>query len=803
MNNNLIIQKIKIENFRSYKFFVQEFGDKPVVLITGPNGYGKTTLIDAIEWGLTGDIRRISNSYKKRNTTQSEKERSENLKGQIKNRESTSDEMIRVEIFFKCNDIEFSVWREQVVDNLLEKSNLNFSEDVSEGLIKVIEGLSNENFYPYFVCDNNKAYDFLRTPRKDVLELFRDFLQNNDYIDDIIKEIQAIETIAKNKQDDIQAELNKTDELIAKHSQEIGELKNEIITIDYPNMIFYEGEDINPEKLTDKLISNQIDNILAVGCNESIRLINGLLERRTISKKKESIEKLIKDFEENIEDILVSIKRKYYDSTVINKFVDERKSIDDKISEVFKLNDYNDVLKFVNDNQKEFVELVDLDPNMTKLSDIEMEKIRLEKNIQVMQEGNNVIAALSDLVKYRDAFLQYKQEGNELCPLCGSKETFSSFANQEDIALTAESYIKQANYNILQMKESHKQILLDYKQILNKVKEILSSFYKIKGAQIDLINFEATTSNKRYSSYFTEYSKLELPLDEHIKDHLTSENLKCENAIANILSFYDQKEDLIKLIKYCGVKDINENNLSEILSDLMIKQNDSLKYLQFDYASFQQKLKYLKRLLENQKYLDATDKIRKYSSEKEKIEGKLKLVNKEKEELHSILTEINRVRKEFEIKELEYVGPFIYKVFVKIIKHSNINGITVKRDNSQNGGMVLVDDKGLNLMNTLSQGQLGVLMLSYFFANAMRNNNRSSFKTFFIDDITASLDDLNILAFLDMIKYILCENKKIMNQLFFSTCNTDVEKLFVHKLNSMNIEYINLKFDSYAKVYEE
>jgi len=108
------------------------------------------------------------------------------------------------------------------------------------------------------------------------------------------------------------------------------------------------------------------------------------------------------------------------------------------------------------------------------------------------------------------------------------------------------------------------------------------------------------------------------------------------------------------------------------------------------------------------------------------------------------------VRKEFEIKELEYVGPFIYKVFVKIIKHSNINGITVKRDNSQNGGMVLVDDKGLNLMNTLSQGQLGVLMLSYFFANAIRNNDRSSLKTFFIDDITASLDDLNILAFLDL-----------------------------------------------------
>ncbi|MEA5057712.1 MAG: hypothetical protein VB047_09180 [Anaerotignum propionicum] len=175
------------------------------------------------------------------------------------------------------------------------------------------------------------------------------------------------------------------------------------------------------------------------------------------------------------------------------------------------------------------------------------------------------------------------------------------------------------------MKDSHKQMLLDYKQMLNEVKEILRGFYKIKGAQIDLINSEATTSNKQYSSYFIEYRKLGLPLDERIKDHLTSENLICENTIARILSFDDQKESLIKLLMYYGVTDINENNLSEILSNLMIKQNDSLKCLGFDYASFQQKLKYLKRLLENQKYLNTTlnttNKIKKYSSEKEIIEG--------------------------------------------------------------------------------------------------------------------------------------------------------------------------------------
>lgn len=800
MSNNLIIQKIKIENFRSYKYFEQEFGMKPVVLITGPNGYGKTTLIDAIEWGLTGDIKRISNSYKKRNTTQSEKDRVENLKGQIKNRESTSDEKVRVEIFFECNDIEFSVWREQVADNLLEVTSLNYSEGLSEEYKKVIGDLGNENFYPYFVCDNNKAYDFLRTPRKDVLELFRDFLQNNDYVDDIITEIQAIETIAKNKQTDIQDKLTKVDELIGKYYKEISELKNEIITAAYPEMIFYEGENIKPVNLTDNQITDQIEKLLAVGCNESIRLINELLERTNVSKKKESIEKLIEEFDENRDSVLSVIKRKFYDSSILSKFVEERKNIENRISETLKLTDYTSIQKFVNEKQEELSEYANLSHDIIKLSDKETEKNNSDKNIQIMQDGNNIIAALSDLVKYREAFIQYRQEGNEFCPLCGSKEAFISFANKDDISITAEMYVKQTNDRILHLKELHKQILVDYDQILNKTKENINDIYKEKRAQIELISAEANNLNMKYSVFFAEYSKLGLQIDEQIKEHLITEKFFCDNIIKERLSFDEIKEYLTKLMMYYGISDIRENNLSDILSNLMIKQSDSLKYLGFDYASFQQKLNYLKRLLENQKYLNMTNEIKKLSTEKEKIASNLNLANGEKEELHRIQTEINKVRKEFEIKELEHVGPYIYKVFMKIIKHSNINGITVKRDNSQNGGMVLVDDNGLNLMNTLSQGQLGVLMLAYFFANAMRNKDRSCFKTFFIDDITASLDDLNILAFLDMIKYIICDNKKIMNQIFFSTCNSDVEKLFIHKLSSMNIDYINLKFDSYAKV---
>lgn len=799
MDDRLILKRVKIENFRAYKIFEEDLLNKPVVLITGPNGYGKTTLIDAIEWGLTGDIKRISNSYEKRNTTRPEKERQENFKGQLKNKEAASDAKVRVEIIFQIDNAEFSIWREQITDYLGESTELNYSEGVSDEIRTAIKNLNNQKFYPYYVCDNNKAYDFLRTPRKDVLDLFRDFLQNNDYVDYLIDEIESLESISKDKQDELQGEYNKTVEVISKLSLEIEDIKNEAVIGDYPDMVFYDGENIRPIELTEDVLTMQLNNILAVGCKESIKIIDGILQKRAAIEKKDLIEKLIKEFDDNRQEVLLSIKEKFYDISTLNQLLNLRKNIEFKILESSKLIDSIGIQKFIQENNEEFAGEVEIKSEISKLIEHENQKNDDEKTIKIMQDGNEVIAALSDLVKYREAFIQYRQDGNELCPLCGSGEKFSNFDNKDVISIEAEKYIEQLNDRIIKIKERHKQVVVVCNQLIKQIKELIAAVYAGKIKELEKKHAEANRINLKYVAFFQDSNKLKVEISENIKENFSTERLMCVDAIEKSIRFDEKKELLSKLLMYYGFSDFSESNILEIRSSLVLKQVNSLKYVGFNLEYFQAKLNYLKRLIDNKKYLNKANDIKHYTNRKEKVGKKLEFVKNEKNELHTILTEINRKKKEFEIKELEYVGPYIYKVFIKIIKHSNINGITVKRDNSQNGGMVLVDDNGLNLMNTLSQGQLGVLMLAYFFANIIRYNNRSIFKTYFIDDITASLDDLNILAFLDMMKYIICDNPNIMNQIFFSTCNSDVEKLFIHKLKSMDIDFINLKFESYAK----
>ncbi|WP_292634833.1 AAA family ATPase [Novosphingobium sp.] len=68
--NPLYLSQLKIHDFRTFGKFEIDLPAQPgLTLVTGTNGLGKSSLFDAIEWGLTGEIRRfdsfLSSSKKK------------------------------------------------------------------------------------------------------------------------------------------------------------------------------------------------------------------------------------------------------------------------------------------------------------------------------------------------------------------------------------------------------------------------------------------------------------------------------------------------------------------------------------------------------------------------------------------------------------------------------------------------------------------------------------------------------------------------------------------------------------------
>ena len=61
--SNYKIGRLLVKNFKSYtEEFSFNFKNKDLIILDGPNGFGKTTIFDAIEIALTGTVSRFKDS---------------------------------------------------------------------------------------------------------------------------------------------------------------------------------------------------------------------------------------------------------------------------------------------------------------------------------------------------------------------------------------------------------------------------------------------------------------------------------------------------------------------------------------------------------------------------------------------------------------------------------------------------------------------------------------------------------------------------------------------------------------------
>ncbi|MBV7310188.1 recombinase RecF [Acinetobacter sp. CWB-G5] len=62
---NWQISKIEVSSFKAFKNIFLDFENSSLVILDGPNGFGKTSIFDAIELLLTGQIKRINDLFSK------------------------------------------------------------------------------------------------------------------------------------------------------------------------------------------------------------------------------------------------------------------------------------------------------------------------------------------------------------------------------------------------------------------------------------------------------------------------------------------------------------------------------------------------------------------------------------------------------------------------------------------------------------------------------------------------------------------------------------------------------------------
>ena len=208
----------------------------------------------------------------------------------------------------------------------------------------------------------------------------------------------------------------------------------------------------------------------------------------------------------------------------------------------------------------------------------------------------------------------------------------------------------------------------------------------------------------------------------------------------------------------------------------------------FSYDVFISKLNSIESVLSNQTLSDLKQKLEEADKKNTRIDVEIEELQKLKDTAYQRAKNIRNIVEELSKDEYKKVGPALAKFYNKLARFNAGDGINIVQKNE---GISLVDDKGKNIVNVLSNGQISVFMLAHFFAGISARNEREKLKVYFIDDLTACMDDVNMLAFMDLLKYQM-SSKATMEQLFFITCDDRISKLLKYKLNGRGIELCEL-----------
>lgn len=788
----MIITKIQMANFRVFQEKTINFHNKEAILLSAANGVGKTTTIDAIEWCLTGDIRRLRVPYDQRSTNNVE--RKINTEGILKHRDVDAKGKVKVVLWMQEEEREIIVCREQTKDKLDSKQSkatvkVNGTPINAETFIHKYVG---DSFYNYHFCDIQKSFDIQSRSRRDLKDFFKDFITNYDKQKQVVNSLELfVEDIERYKLD--KERLMVSEQNLENDRKELHEKSKNMQQIAYPNVRFFSDEilevkELNKEELIDQ--KRRIENCAYQKVRDE--LIE-LVENETKKTQYLTLTKIAAYWETERTNIQYAEKVGLLTSSEVIDMAEE------KVSKLQRISLTTDTIFR---EEEILVELGNKDLSQdvftvykSKINEKKEIIKQLSDEIYLLSKNNEIFRVLSALVSHKQEIIKYrndslKEKGKVFCPICGS----NIFATEDEnnILEEATKYVKK-NGEIAALKEKEKGILESeieelYKQLTDRAKEVVEQEKQKLTDEISKLN----TVRHHIDPYLNEVKKLQKMRKDIKVEGLTNE--KINNLLGSTkhsLLEEIREKDIIKeyqqILTVLGY-DYENETMQQTYAKIQKLISEQCSILYFSYDEFVTKINAIEALLTNRDYFELKKKIERNENTNNKLSAEIEGLCKLSEIASQKIEDINGLIDELSKEEYEAVGPTLCKFFNKLSRFNACNGIKLIQENE---GISLVDDKGKNIVNVLSNGQISVFLLSYFFAAINARSADEKMKIYFIDDLTACMDDVNMLAFMDLLKYQM-SSKSTMDQLFFVTCDERISKLFKYKMNGRGIEICEL-----------
>lgn len=788
---------IRMVNFRGYHDKTIDFIDKSVVLLSAVNGIGKTTTVDAIEWCLTGNIGRLKAAFDTRSTN--DDDRKMNTDGILRNRDAGAEAKVKVVLWLFDGEKETILCREQTKDELNPESSKVMIDENQDKAKEFIREYVGDSFYNFHFCDVQKSLNVQSKKRRDLKDFFGEFITNYDERSQIAENLEIFaEDVERYLVDKTKQKVPK--ELIENYEKQLAKIREDARQVQYPLIIFYPDEKTEVASLNKVELTEQKAEVVNCGYQVAKEELYKLIENEDLKIQQSVIKKIVSYWETKDEDIRRAVKAGFLKNTdaitTLEAKLRELKCL--SLSKETIFHDWESMIALEIDGFTQ----ADLDMDKEAIKEKEKNMKELSAEIELLSKNNKMLKLLASLlankqvlIEHRDAV--FKENGVVRCPVCGS----DSFSTMEEalILKEADEYITQngeaVNVKVAEKNSLQSEIDVLYQKIITRTKTAVEKEKETVEKEIS----DLKSLKDGIQPYFEEVKKLQNYRQAINVEELTAEKVWELLAVVEEALLEETKEQKVRdayqqILAVLGYEFENET-VQQTYAKVKNLITKSYEVSDFSYDLLVSKINAIDSILVNQNINDLNQKLEEDYKKNQHLDAEIEELQTLKDIASQRAKDISEIVEELSKDEYEKVGPALSKFYKKLARLNSSDGINIIQENE---GISLLDDKGKNIVNVLSNGQISVFMLAHFFAGINARNEREKMKVYFIDDLTACMDDVNMLAFMDLLKYQM-SSKATMEQLFFITCDDRISKLLKYKLNGRGIELRELLEADFAE----
>lgn len=769
--NGYKVGKLFIKNFKLMNEREIDFTSNDLFILDGPNGYGKTSVFDALELLLSKKISRVNDNDVEDNKFKH--------KDSLFAKDSNEPILIKGEFLKDNQSLYFAIHLEakkdsKKWDNYQCYQLNNYYDDISIGQkvenFNEILGLTQnkitltddyKNFY-YIQQENNTQ--FFKQSEKARIKLLSKFFATEDAevlkngLDEKLKKIKVVT-------EELDVKLN------AKNVQ-LKRLEEQSIAIQTKDIIYIS---LNSAKPWDKeeyvpLNKDKLQEVL-----KEIETIKFLLIHIDAFKKflkNEKYSNLIKD-DTNIKRFII-IEHFKEDFAKFEELIKEEK-IYKEFQTIAKEEDYNKLKDF---NYKLKLEKLNIDNKEETFEKIDLLIKNIDDTIKEAGElselANNINLTRTQLKEKYSRFEEESKENGE-CPYCGY-DGWNSFENLEE-----EFRKKEKFFNSFKDEKSDKVTSLKNELFTKEFKSIsvIITVYLEKSENI-ISNDFFTQLQEFYNtdklSTFTEKLK-RVSLYDELKKYTNQDRKKVEDISGYIKNFKETIEGNIVKIEDAEFNEKKDTIIEAF--NIYEKKLDKIEKLNIDT------IKQKKEWIEQSYYTQEEEKKQKVKTSITDIERKITLLKKVMESqtkgvLKTLQNKLDKKIKEQWQQVIKQIEIPLYIYSGKILQDTQRgNGVFIDYDTSKKQSplkFLSTLESDYDATFSMSTGQLSALVISLTLAlNKVYGMNENG-GVILIDDPMQSMDEMNVTSFIELIR-----NDFENSQFILSTHESKISRLLHYK----------------------